>query len=260
MMMKMRRRDRDDEDKQDQEEDNQQEAAQDGGANDDYYRYDANDDDGGNNDDGNNDDGSSNDCYTYADECSDIANWCDGENDDGAYLDIADYLDYTECVQVDGQGNYEGTAYWARPYCDPSKEVIKMTLFSDPYCSQAMKEVNVKDFSGIYFQSSMFEDFYSGTCIDCSESVSEVLFIIFRLTLRDFLISLFCFHELSRTILLTITLEAIFATRCMTRVPNVPATWCTIYLTDRYASASGCLVHATFTFTSNDSVSLYLFS
>lgn len=118
--------------------------------------------------------GVSSDCCTYQEQCYEMENWCDGETDDGVYMDIPDYLNYLDCVQVDGQGNYDGSRYWVRPYCDPSKEVIKMHLFSDPYCSQVTKEVNLNDFSGLYFQSTMFEDFYSGTCIDCSESVSCV--------------------------------------------------------------------------------------
>ena len=163
------------EEQQDQEveqnnEDNQEDA---NAAGDDAY-YQMDNDDGYNDDGGNNDDGGCGNCCKYEQDCYDIASWCDGESDDGVYLDILDYLDYLDCVEIEGQGNYAGSAYWVRPYCDASKGVIKMHLFSDPYCSQALKEVNLNDFSGMYFQSSMFEDFYSGECIDCSESVSRV--------------------------------------------------------------------------------------
>lgn len=48
-----------------------------------------------------------------------------------------------------------------------------MAIFYDPYCSQyAGADVNLREFSGIKFKSSMFADYYSGSCIDCSESVS----------------------------------------------------------------------------------------
>ena len=149
---------------QEEQEDNQAEG-------DDYYAADDDYNDA-NGDGANNDDGGCGDCCTYQQDCYDISSWCDAESDDGVYLDILDYLDYLDCVQIEGQGNYQGDAYWVRPYCDASKGVIKMHLFSDPYCSQALKEVNLNDFSGMYFQSSMFEDFYSGECMDCSESVS----------------------------------------------------------------------------------------
>lgn len=171
--------DREEEDNEDEGQEDEKEEENQGednnnnnaAANDDYY---AANDDGYNDDGGNTDDGGCGDCCTYQQDCYDIANWCDAESDDGVYLDILDYLDYLDCVQLEGQGNYEGDAYWVRPYCDASKGVIKMHLFQDPYCSQALKEVNLNDFSGMYFQSSMFEDFYSGKCIDCSESVSRV--------------------------------------------------------------------------------------
>ena len=158
---------------QDEEQQNaqdNQDAGGDAAAGDDYY---AADDDANNDDGSNGDDGGCGDCCTYQQDCYDIASWCDAESDDGVYLDILDYLDYLDCVQINGQGNYAGYAYWVRPYCDASKGIIKMHLFSDPYCSQALKEVNLNDFSGMYFQSSMFEDFYSGECMDCSESVSQ---------------------------------------------------------------------------------------
>jgi hypothetical protein len=165
------RDDEEENDKDAEENENQEEKQNAQAQGDDYYAegddaYAANTDDGGNTDDGS--------CGAYQEKCEEMENWCDGENDDGVYMDIPDYLDYLDCVQVNGQGNYDGTRYWVRPYCDPSKEVIKMHLFSDPYCSQVTKEVNLNDFSGLYFQSSMFEDFYSGTCIDCTESVSSL--------------------------------------------------------------------------------------
>jgi hypothetical protein len=168
--------DEEEEEEDEEEQDNQNDDAN-AAAGDDYY---ADNDDYYNGDDGgNNNDDYCGDCCTYQQDCYDIASWCDAESDDGVYLDILDYLDYLDCVQIDGQGNYDGVQYWVRPYCDASKGVIKMHLFSDPYCSQALKEVNLNDFSGMYFQSSMFEDFYSGECIDCSESVSPFTLLLY---------------------------------------------------------------------------------
>lgn len=161
----------DDLDEEGEEEEDQNEEGEAEADGDDYYRM---DDDkvtnGGGG--GQTNSGGYSDCDTYQETCGEMGDWCDGENDDGVYLDIPDYLDYLDCVAVNGQGNYAGQAYWVRPYCDPSSEIIRMHLFTDPYCSQVTKEINLNDFSGMYFQSSMFEDYYSGICIDCSESVS----------------------------------------------------------------------------------------
>jgi hypothetical protein len=112
-------------------------------------------------------------CSNYEDDCQEIANWCDGAvDDDVGYLDYADYLDYLDCVKVEGNDNYGDAAYWIRPRCDSSKETIHMDIYYDPYCSQyAGNDVNLRQFSGIYFRTSLFESFANGTCIDCSQRV-----------------------------------------------------------------------------------------
>jgi len=115
------------------------------------------------------------DCDTYAYDCAAAANTCAGNSDDDAgYVKYEDYLNYVECTKVGGQDKYGANAYfWIRPRCDPSAGTITMSIFYDPYCSQyAGGEVNLRDFSGIMFRKSMFQDFYSGVCIDCSETGS----------------------------------------------------------------------------------------
>ena len=190
--------DRDNEEEGDNDRDEEENnGSQDGDENDedgegfdddDYYKADDdggdgggggddnNDDEGGNADQGD-DDGGYGYCNTYADDCADAYNWCNGQNDDDTgYLDYMDYLDYVDCVKVEGQDNYGDAAYWIKPRCNPYTGAILMSIFYDPYCSQyAGDEVNLREFSGIYFRSSMFEDYYAGTCIDCSESVRCVL-------------------------------------------------------------------------------------
>mmetsp|Transcript_3456 Transcript_3456/g.5259 ORF Transcript_3456/g.5259 Transcript_3456/m.5259 type:complete len:491 (+) Transcript_3456:34-1506(+) len=174
--------DEDDQEDEDEDEDDQEEgeeANDDDGGNannnnnnaqfddDDYYKG----DDDGNyaNDDGNDDTGS---CGDYYNECQGISNWCQGAvDDDVGYIDFEDYLDYLDCVKVEGVDNYGDAAYWIRPHCDSSQQTIKMDIFYDPYCSQyAGNDVNLREFSGIYFRQSLFKDFTNGQCIDCSES------------------------------------------------------------------------------------------
>ena len=110
-------------------------------------------------------------CDTYQDECDSINGWCNGAaDDDVGYLDYEDYFDYLDCVKIEGNDNAN---YYIRPRCDPYKETIHMDIYYDPYCSQyAGNDINLREFSGLYFQTSVFEPFYSGTCLDCTESVS----------------------------------------------------------------------------------------
>ena len=115
------------------------------------------------------------DCVTYADTCTAAANSCSGGSDDDVgYLGYKDYMNYLECTKVAGKDKYGANTYfWIRPRCDTSASSISMSIFYDPYCSQyAGGEVNLLDFSGIKFKPTMFSDFYSGPCLDCSESVS----------------------------------------------------------------------------------------
>jgi len=111
-------------------------------------------------------------CTDYYDSCLETSNWCQGAaDDDVGYLDYADYLDYLDCVKVEGVDNYEDAAYWIRPRCDSDQQNVHMDIFYDPYCSQyAGNDINLREFSGIYFKQSLFSDFTDGSCIDCSET------------------------------------------------------------------------------------------
>lgn len=175
--------DREEEDNEDEDdEEGEDEDANNGGNgnngnaqfdDDDYYVADDDDNYGGNNNDDNNDDDAANTCANYYDECQEIGNWCQGAaDDDVGYLDFADYLEYLDCVKVEGVDNYGDAAYWIRPHCNSEKQTIKMDIFYDPYCSQyAGNDVNLREFSGIYFRQSLFQDFTDGRCIDCGENV-----------------------------------------------------------------------------------------
>ena len=157
---------------------------------DDYFANDGDDnygddqaaDDDTNNDDTNNDDNSGEDCDAYADICENYGNWCifDGENDsdegddDNQLPNYMDYVDYFDCVQIEGDDNYD---YWISPRCESYSTSIRMGIYYDQYCSQyAGNDVqisNVADFD-FTFQNDIFEDFYSGACISCDTSVSNV--------------------------------------------------------------------------------------
>jgi hypothetical protein len=97
-------------------------------------------------------------CADYNTQCGDNSN----QNDDG-YLSYDGYLNYLTCTEV----KYNDHSYFVRPYCDGYKGTIKMAAFYDTYCVQYTKDVNVKDL-GIGFKEGIFEDFYSGVCIECS--------------------------------------------------------------------------------------------
>lgn len=185
------------------------------------------------------DDGNSDSyCSTYADLCDDYESICDGDEDeaggsgdeDNTYIGYDDYLDYLDCVKVEGQGNYEGSNMYLRPRCDASAGTIKMGVFYDPYCSQyGGDDLSAKQFSGIAFRSSAFENFYSSSCIDCSESVSFAergfqlqLLIPLTVSHRLCLISRMC-----RTIHRTTMQIAICAIKCITQARNVPQVWFT---------------------------------
>ena len=234
---------------EDEEEEDQQQGEDNNGGDDnkqfdddDYYKE---DDDGGNaaanddaaddnddNNDDNNDDAAEayNYCQAFETDCSSVANWCNGQaDDDTGYLDYMDYLDFLDCVKVEGQDNYGDAAYWIKPRCDSSQGTIMMSIFYDPYCSQyAGDEVNLREFSGIYFRNSAFEEFYAGICVDCSDSVSSqkqqkegrgASCLRSDLTLLLFLYF--------RTILPITAPTATCATSSTVSAPNAPATWCT---------------------------------
>jgi hypothetical protein len=170
-------------DNEENEEDGQSEQGDEDQQFDDDNYYKVDDDGAGDNNAANGDDNAAaaaNDdyvdpCDTYADDCDAAYNYCNGgADDDVGYLDYVDYLDYLDCVKVQGQEGQD-SYYWIRPRCDATKGTIHMDIYYDPYCSQyAGGDVNLREFSGIYFRTSVFEPFYSGTCVDCSENVSFV--------------------------------------------------------------------------------------
>ena len=126
-------------------EEEEQEAEQDG---DDYYQG----DDGGN-------------CYNVDSYCTEFNDFCGGD-DEEEYANYEAYLDYMNCAEVE----YNGYAYFVRPRCDGYEGTIKMAVYYDNYCgSYAGSEVSVKEL-GLGFKESVFNDFYTGECIDCSES------------------------------------------------------------------------------------------
>ena len=155
----------------------------DGGENDDFYQY---------NDDGNaaynyDDDGNQNYFY-YGEGCEYADTYCqnyndecvggDDDNNNGA-MAYEDYQQYLDCSQVD----YNDYAYFVRPKCDGSDGSIEMAVYYDNYCLQAA-DVNVRNL-GLGFKQGIFEEMYSGECMDCSESVSSSLYF-------DVMVS-FCF-------------------------------------------------------------------
>ena len=141
--------------------------------NDDYNNNAANDD----NYNGGNDyyyDYSANACNTWNTYCGDYADLCVENQQNGGDEDVSmayeDYLNYLYCSEV----NYNNYAYFVKPRCDGYQGTIKMGIFYDKYCNQyAGNEVSLKNV-GMGFRESAFQDFYSTSCMDCSESVSQM--------------------------------------------------------------------------------------
>jgi segregation and condensation protein B len=107
-------------------------------------------------------------CSGWDTYCTDYSSLCVEDENDGGNLDFDGYLDYIECTQV----NYNNNNYFVMPRCDGSNNKIKMVAHYDAYCTQASGNgVSIKNF-GLGMSDSAFEGFYSGECIDCSESVS----------------------------------------------------------------------------------------
>ena len=105
------------------------------------------------------------DCGDYDTYCTDYNYVCgEADDDNNAYVDYEEYMDYLQCQQVE----YNGYAYFVRPRCNSGS--IEMAVYYDDYCAKHADEVNVRDV-GLSFQKGTFADFYSGECIDCSESV-----------------------------------------------------------------------------------------
>uniref|UniRef100_A0A8J9TPP4 Uncharacterized protein n=1 Tax=Phaeodactylum tricornutum TaxID=2850 RepID=A0A8J9TPP4_PHATR len=145
--------DKDDEQQQQDQNDQQKQNEEQGEGNDDVDTDDATGDD------------------EYANACSDWDTYCSNYStqcaeNDGTYLDYEGYLNYMDCSQAD----YNDYAYFVRPRCDGSKGSIKMAVYYDNYCVQyAGNEVSVKDL-GLGFREGAFGEFYSGSCLDCSDS------------------------------------------------------------------------------------------
>ena len=120
----------------------------DGNQGDDYYKY---------------------ACGGWNDYCSDYSTYCveDENNGGNKYMDYEEYLDYLECSEVE----YNNVRYYIKPRCDGYHNTIKMTVHYDAYCMQASgNDMSIKNF-GLGMRDSAFQDFYSGECVDCSESV-----------------------------------------------------------------------------------------
>lgn len=176
-----------------EEGDNNQNNNQDGGnnnnnnngqRNDDYY----NADDDGNKNNNNNNNYYNNynynnqydeqdECYTYSSYCENYYYDCeagennyDDNNQNNYYIAEDEYYDYLACSEIkDNNGNI----YFVRPSCDQTEDIISMAVFYDEYCSQYAGDVVSKNDFQVAFDDSIFEEFYDGACVDCSESVSE---------------------------------------------------------------------------------------
>jgi hypothetical protein len=106
--------------------------------------------------------------------CSEYAYMCAENGDDqnnGGYneYDYETYEAYMECAQV----NYNDYAYFMKPTCNAYTGVIEFGIYFDDYCSESAASKVSLNKLGLGLSDSIFQEFYSGQCIDCSESVSE---------------------------------------------------------------------------------------
>jgi hypothetical protein len=107
-------------------------------------------------------------CDGYNDYCTNYNTMCKEDGDDDTFIDYENFVDYMDCTEV----KYNDYAYFVRPRCDVDSGTIKMAVYYDNYCIQyAGNDINVKNF-GLGFKEGMFSEFYSSTCIECSDSVS----------------------------------------------------------------------------------------
>ena len=108
-------------------------------------------------------------CNSWSTYCTEYEDYCLEQNvNASAYMDFEDYGGYIYCSQVD-YGDY---AYFVKPRCDAYQGTIKMGIFYDKYCNQyAGNEVSLENV-GMGFRENVFQEYYSSTCLDCSESVS----------------------------------------------------------------------------------------
>jgi hypothetical protein len=108
-------------------------------------------------------------CDGYNDYCTNYQAMC-GDGDDDTYIDYESFIDYMDCTEV----KYNDYAYFVRPRCDADSGTIKMAVYYDNYCIQyAGNDINVKNL-GLGFKEGMFSEFYSSTCVECSDSVRLV--------------------------------------------------------------------------------------
>jgi hypothetical protein len=128
--------------------------------------------------------------------CSDYAYMCQDENQDqqngynGGYneYNYDSYGDYMECTKV----SYNDYAYFMKPTCNAYTGVIEFGIYFDDYCSESASSKVSLNKLGLGLSDSIFQEFYSGVCIDCSESVSgqypsiSQSFVLQYLTLSTF--------------------------------------------------------------------------
>jgi hypothetical protein len=106
-------------------------------------------------------------CDGYNDYCTNYNAMC-GDGDDDSVIDYESFVDYIDCAEV----KYNDYAYFVRPHCDVDSGTIKMAVYYDNYCIQIHNEINVKNL-GLGFKEGMFSEFYSTTCIECSDTVRK---------------------------------------------------------------------------------------
>jgi hypothetical protein len=106
-------------------------------------------------------------CPDYNTYCSNYQYDCDPDLADDTYINVMDYQEieaYLNCVEV----KYNNYAYYVRPRCDGYDGTMKMGVFYDQFCVQhAGSDVTIKDM-GLGLHEGIFEQYYSGTCIECS--------------------------------------------------------------------------------------------
>jgi hypothetical protein len=192
-----------DEDDADEEEDDADEEAQDDNANADAYDYE------------NNVCGDDWDtyCYDYQYMCQDD-NQNDG-NDGYNEYSYDEYEEYMECTKV----AYNGYSYFMKPTCNAYTGVIEFGIYFDDYCSESAASKVSLNKLGLGLSDSIFEEFYTGHCIDCSESVSgQSLVLLYEISFRDLTRSLFSLHrKLPPTTIRIVPC----ATSCIMIAPNV---------------------------------------
>lgn len=104
-------------------------------------------------------------CDTCVEECNFYENM-----EDNGYVDASNFV---ECQQVADQDD-DGNAYFAGAMCSSSGEKIKIGVFSDEECSQAVKGVSVEDYLEAKLSTSLLQNVYSTSGISCIKPNWEV--------------------------------------------------------------------------------------